>query len=244
MQQATRIGMNRTGTQMSPMDTTEMTEATERHQQPGLTASGDETGILQLRTEYIREADPLGSVPPPGTLKGAMTTGIQKLTGRNPEVLIDKLGERLAFERSGVRLYEAFMAKCQDQQDAATGIPIAEVEHIRDEEARHFAMLTRAMESLGADPTAMTPSADAIAVASMGLIQLVTDPRSSTAHGLEALLAAELTDNASWELLVKLAEQSGQDELAEQFREAMHTEEEHLVRVKGWLEREVMAQAT
>jgi hypothetical protein len=246
MQQATKTGMNRTGVQMSPLATPEMLEATQALQAP-LTGRDDATvapGIAQLRAEYAGEADPLGSVPPPGTLRGAVTVGLAKLTGRHPETFIDKLGERLAFERSGARLYEAFLAKLRGAGDRATAIPVAEVEHIRDGELRHFAMLTEALESLGADPTCQTPCADAAAVMSMGLVQTLTDPRTTIAHGLDALLTAELVDNASWELLIQLAADAGQDPLVTRFREALDEEAEHLVKVREWLTREILGEAT
>ena len=39
-----------------------------------------------------------------------LKTALNKLVGVSPEVLIDKLGERLAFERTGTRLYDALRA--------------------------------------------------------------------------------------------------------------------------------------
>jgi hypothetical protein len=121
---------------------------------------------------------------------------------------------------------------------------VAEVEHIRDGELRHFALLTGALEALGADPTCQTPGADASAVMSIGLVQTLTDPRTTIAQGLEALLTAELVDNASWELLIQLTEQAGQDELAARFRAALDEEAEHLVKVRGWLTRATLGEAT
>ena len=47
-------------------------------------------------------------------------------------------------------------------------------------------MLVQAMEQLGGDPTAQTPCADVTATASMGLIQVVTDPRTTLAQSLNA----------------------------------------------------------
>lgn len=52
-------------------------------------------------------------VPIPGSTKGMVITGHSKLVGQSPEVLIDKLGERLAFECGGTRLYEALIAKVE-----------------------------------------------------------------------------------------------------------------------------------
>jgi ferritin-like metal-binding protein YciE len=228
---------------MSPLATPEQLKATQVLQGP-VEGRDDAAAIAQVRAEYAQEADPLGTVPPPGSVRGVLATGIAKLTSRHPETLVDKLGERLAFERSGVRLYEAFLVKCRNPAGAKTSIPVAEVEHLRDGELRHFAMLTEALEMLGADPTCQTPCADASGVMAMGLVQTLADPRTTLAQGLEALLTAELVDNASWELLIQLAEQAGQDELVTRFRAALDEEAEHLVKVRGWLASEVLGEAT
>ena len=84
------------------------------------------------------------------------------------------------------------------------------------------------MHDLGADPTAQTPGADADAVASMGLVQVITDPRTSVAQSLHAIDMAELVDYDGWELLIRLVEELGMTNLAGQFREAYTEEQEHL----------------
>jgi len=242
MQQATKMGMNRTGVQMSPLATPELLKAIDEFQ-PAVEGRDDGAAIAQLRVEYASEADRLGSIPPPGTLRGAMTTGVRKLTGKNPEVLIDKLGERLAFERSGTRLYEAFLVKLRAGAAGAERIPVDEVEQMCEAERKHFAMLAAVLQSIGADPTCQTPGADATGVMSMGLVQAMTDPRTSLPQALEALLTAELVDNASWELLIDLAQQGGLDEPLDRFRSALAEEEEHLTRVRGWLKRALSGEA-
>lgn len=161
------------------------------------------------------------------------------------EVFIDKLGERLAYERSGIRLYEAVLARLENGTNEAEALPpLAEVEHISDEEAKHFKMLVGCLEKLGADPTAQTPCADSTAVQSLGVVQALSDPRTTVAQALNALVTIELVDNAGWELLIKLAEQTGQDEMAAGFRTALQEEAEHLQKVQTWLERELLEQAT
>ena len=72
---------------------------------------GDERKLAVVRGEEVARADNVGSVPLPGSVRGMVKTALNKLTGVSPEMLIDKLGERLAFERTGVRLYEALLAK-------------------------------------------------------------------------------------------------------------------------------------
>jgi hypothetical protein len=80
---------------------------------------------------------------------------------------------------------------------------------IRAEELAHFHLLCEAAITLGADPTAQTPCADVAATASMGLLHVVADPRTTLAQSLNAILTGELTDNAGWDLLTELAQEAG-----------------------------------
>jgi rubrerythrin len=254
--EATTLGMNRTGTAMSPAGTAAMTEAAD-----ALTPAVpiDTAAMDAERVTYIHEADAVGSIPPPASMKGVLKTGMAKLKGGAPSVFMDKLGERIAFERGGTRIYDALITKYQaieamgdevlpraDQQPpmGGPGAPMAPVpgetpmqtlQRIRSEELAHFRMLGDAMMKMGGDPTAQTPCADVTATASMGIIQVVTDPRTTLAQSLNAVLTAELTDNAGWELLIALAEDAGEADLAGQFLGALAQEQEHLVIVKGWL---------
>jgi hypothetical protein len=118
-----------------------------------------------------------------------------------------------------------------------------DLETIRDDELRHYAIVRDAITSLGADPTVMTPCADVTGVMGMGLTQVVTDPRTTFTQCLDAVLIAELTDNAAWTMLVDLAESLGHDELAANFRLALREEEQHLALVRGWLEIALRGQA-
>ena len=127
MEAKTKLGKNRTGMDMSPVDSGEMLQGSQRAVP---TSEGDEGTAAAIRAEYIREADPIGSVPPPGTVKGMVKSGMQALTGNRPHVLIDKLGERLAFERGGTRLYEAIIAKCLATGDGEGVVDRARLEQI------------------------------------------------------------------------------------------------------------------
>jgi hypothetical protein len=109
MDKTTVLGNNRTGIDASPDDIKEMMALVKI---TPASSSGDVQTLAQMRQEYIAEADVIGSVPPPGTLKGIASSAMDKLMGKNPEAFIDKLGCRLAFERVGVRLYDALIAKC------------------------------------------------------------------------------------------------------------------------------------
>jgi rubrerythrin len=111
----------------------------------------------------------------------------------------------------------------------------ADLEHIHEEEYRHFTMLQAAIEQLGGDPTAVTPAANLSATASQGIPKVIVDPRTTLLQSLEAILVAELSDNACWETLVELAQQAGENDLTQQFEQALADEQDHLRKVRTWL---------
>jgi len=238
MKESTPMGMNKTGMQMSPFDATDMrTGVPSMQPDPG---AGDESAIAGMRNSYIAEADPVGSVPVPATVTGAVTAGMSMLAGNAPQLFIDKLGERLAFERTGTRLYDALLAKFDALGDGGTGATRAELERIRADEARHFAMLAHAIETIGGDPTAQTPCADLAGVESMGLMQVLSDPRTTFVQSLHAILVAEMADNAGWEVLVALADENHQASLSTEFTTALSEEQDHLEMVRQWFQRGVI----
>jgi tRNA isopentenyl-2-thiomethyl-A-37 hydroxylase MiaE len=155
---------------------------------------------------------------------------------------VEKLAERLAFERTGTRLYEAIIGKAESLAEKSAP-RIDELEKIHDEELRHFHMVKDYIEKLGGDPTAETPSADVVGVASSGLLKVITDPRTTIPQSLQALLVAELADNDGWSALIKLAEGFNQDEMAADFRQALQAEERHLTQVRSWLSSHIEAEA-
>jgi rubrerythrin len=233
MKNSSDIGMNRTGIDAAPMLSKEMIRSSHdelEYMEP------DPEPIKDLRIAYAREAGPIGTVPPPATVKGVATTAMTALAGDKASVFVDKLAERLAFERMGTRLYEALLTKMDAVKKRESGVPLrAAVEEIYQDERRHFALVHRSIKSLGADPTAMTPSADLEGVASMGLLQVICDPRTSVREGLQAILHAELADCEGWDVLVALADGFGQEEMVAEFTAALQTEETHLQRVRTWV---------
>jgi rubrerythrin len=239
MQKATQMGKNRTGIQMSPADTRKMLQEAKG----AVFTPGDDSGIMEVRTAYIQASGPVGSVPPPGTAKGAVKAGARALTGKKAHVLIDRVGERLAFERTGTRLYEAFLTKCRAEADSSAKKFLSQVEHICADEAAHFQLLVECMQKLGADPTAQTPGANVTGVESAGLMQVVTDPMTSVAQSLHAILVAELADNDGWDELVLLAGELGQDEMAQQFTQARDEEREHLATIRQWHQQATMQES-
>jgi ferritin-like protein len=241
MAKDTKMGGNKTGVLVSRNNSKELIEATLATVP---TSEGDHTSLALLRNDYIVDAEPLGTMPPPGTLKGVVKSGIDMLTGDRPQVLLDKLGERLAFERGGTRLYDALLMKFDTKPDAKGVVSRNRLQEFRDEEHAHFELLAEAIEQLGGDPTAMTPSANLVGVQSAGLMQAINDPRTSLAQCINTILVAELADECAWEMLIDLAQASGHDDLAQRFRGALQEEEDHLQQVRAWLKDMTLAEAS
>jgi hypothetical protein len=228
------IERNRTGTAINPDAAEALAEVTTST--PPST-SGDGRLISKVRNAYSEEGILLGHLAPPekaGRVKNASRRAL----------LLDKMGERLAFERSGVRLYEALIAKYDAPMPIGpgkAGPPRAELEGICADEHEHFELMHEAIVELGGDPTATTPAADVGATIAAGLPKVLLDPRSTFAQCLDAILVAELTDSEGWQLLVELAEAEDLDELAERFGAARDKEAEHLATVRDWVSSAALA---
>jgi hypothetical protein len=230
----TDLGINRTGIYLSPIDGPAVVEGARE----GVPSSpGSARDIAAVRRQYADEVSTIGHMPPPASLRGVVNTAATFLKGQKANVLLDKLGERLAFERTGVRLFDGLIAKLEVQGSWHGGPTLHELADFRADEARHFAVLQDILVGLGADPTAVTPSADLAGVEAMGILQVISDPRTTLAQALHAHLIAELADTAAWDQLVFLAEGLGHDAMAAKFREAFQQEVRHRETVATWLKR-------
>lgn len=216
--------MNRTGVTMNPTLSRELIEGAKLTPVVGKFAD-----YVAAQRAFGAETATIGSLPP--------------AVGDVNLVLLDKMGERLAFERSGTRLYDALAVKLQARGDASDLPSLADVQKIRDEEHEHALMLQQSIEQLGGDPTILTPSANVNLAASLGLVQILTDPRTTVVQALHAILIAELADNAAWELLQELAEDAGEKELARKFAQALEEEGEHEANVSAWVRELVRVEA-
>lgn len=236
MSTAAKMTGNRTGIQSSPALAE---EAIEGAANATPSSEGGPEEIAESRGEYIAEGFPIGSLPTMPVSDEAEADEEEVGTA----VLLDKLSERLAFERTGTRLYEALLNKCEMLGEEEPGPTLEDIQHIGREELEHFLLLNETIAELGGDPTVQSPSADVAAVTSLGIIQVLTDPRSSMAQCLQAILTAELTDNAGWELLIKLSGDLGYTDMAAEFQTALENEQEHLQNVRNWLSECVLESA-
>jgi hypothetical protein len=223
---------NRTGARFAGALVDDMVAAT-REFPPS--SPGSAQAIADVRVAYAQEGEPVGETPAPAGLAGKAKAMVTAVTGGQPTLLMDKLAERLAFERAGSRLYEALLSKHRAYGTFDGGPSAEDLLDILSEEYAHIDLLTQAITSLDGDPTAVTPSANVAMNISAGLPQVLGDPRTNLLQSLEAILVAELADNECWTTLDELARQAGQDQLANGFRQAIAHEREHLAKVRAWI---------
>jgi ferritin-like metal-binding protein YciE len=230
--QTATLGFNRTGIGTSPKASGQMLEGMDEFPPD---APGDESGIGIVRAEFAEEAGSLGSVPPPLSVKGVAKTTVQAIKGARPTQFIDKLGERLAYERAGVRLYEALISKFESYGGFQGGPERERLEENMREEHEHFRLLTDVVTRMGGDPTVVTPSADLHATMTKGIMEVMVDARTTFAQCLEALLVVELADNECWETLIDLARETGETSVVTAFEKALEEEADHLEDVRAWV---------
>jgi rubrerythrin len=224
-------GFNRTGLATAVISNPEMLDNTNIDSY----TPEDPDALFAEREFYTQNSSVVGTLPPPATIKNLAEAAKGIVKGQDSFVFMDKLGARLAFERTGTRLYEAFLQKLEIL-GPINGIPdIATVRQFFQEELSHMELVKQAMQEMGADPTAVTPAANIDAVASMGLLKVVTDPRTTVDQALHAIHIAELADNDAWEMLIELAQALGKDEMARNFEQALTEEQRHLEQVRAWM---------
>ncbi|HVV52486.1 MAG TPA: hypothetical protein VHO06_22660 [Polyangia bacterium] len=162
---------------------------------------------------------------------------MEELAQKNRDRVIDVLTERLTFERSGVRLYDRIIERMRASNEAAVAKMLDQMIEHRDQEKEHEEWLEEQIRSLGGDAHAQTEKGRLVETESQGIEKVIFDDRSALPELFHALLAAELVDNAGWDLLVQLADDADDNKAKRAFKKRLHEEEEHLLFVRRAVER-------
>jgi len=161
---------------------------------------------------------------------------MEELSKYSKPKVIDILNERLAFERAGVKLYDRILDAMRRQTDENVARMLNEMQQHRDEEKEHEEWLEEQIRALGADAHAETEKSKLITRESKGIEEVVMSD-AELPHLLHALLAAELVDNAGWDLLVQLADEAGDRAAKREFKKRLHEEEDHLLLIRKAVEK-------
>lgn len=153
---------------------------------------------------------------------------MDKLARKNKAKVIDVLAERLQFERSSVKLYDKVLERMRGSNEPRMAKMLEQMQEHRDQEKAHEEWLEDVIRSLGGDDKQLTEKAKLITEESKGIEQVIMhDPELP--HLFHALLAAELVDNAGWDLLIELADEADDRVATKEFKKRLHEEEEHLI---------------
>lgn len=157
---------------------------------------------------------------------------MRRLAARNRDRLIDLLGERLALERIVVRLYDKLLARMSANQDPWIRGRVREMQVHRAEQQEHAEWLEAQIRALGGDPHELAQRARLLPIEAMGIERLLLAEERPIMELLHALLAAELADNAGWDLLCELADEAGDREARRELKKRLREEEDHLFFVR------------
>ena len=152
----------------------------------------------------------------------------------------DKLRERMSFERTGTKLYEALLSKYYSLENKTDSHshkiqdlpPIYQLEKFCNEEKNHFEMTKKLLLSMGLNSSSLE---DVNGMVESSWIQIIEDSQTSFVQALEIILQAELVDNAGWEILIELAESLNLDAAVLEFEHALEEENVHLAYVRAWV---------
>ncbi len=159
-----------------------------------------------------------------------------ELGKHDPAKVIDVLNERLAFERAGVKLYDRVLEVVRASPDANVQRMREELQQHRDEEKEHEEWLEAQIRSLGGDAHGETDKSRLVTRESKGIEEVVMSD-AQLPHLFHALLAAELVDNAGWDLLAQIADEAGDHGAKREFKKRLHEEEDHLLFVRKAVEK-------
>jgi len=161
---------------------------------------------------------------------------MRKLAGKNVGRVIDLLNERLAFERTGVRIYDRMLLRMRLAEDGEVQRMVDRMQRYRDQEREHEEWLEEQIQTLHGDDHVPTEKSVLVLAETQGLERVIhRDPRLD--HDFHALLSAELSDAAGWDLLVRMAEQFGDREARREFKQRHREEQEHVLFVRKVVER-------
>jgi ferritin-like metal-binding protein YciE len=160
-----------------------------------------------------------------------------RLAERNRAQVVDLLCERLAFERSTVRLYDRILTAVRLSPDARTRDLLATMQKHRDEEDEIARWLEGRIRQLGGDEGAETDLSRLVTREARGIEEVAENDAADVTHLLHALLAVEGVDNAGWDLLVHLADAAGDGQAKRELERCLRQERQHLAFVRDAIER-------
>ena len=174
---------------------------------------------------------------------------MERLASENREKLIDLLKERFTFECTGVKLYDKVLQRLTVTPELLNGLRVAEyrslsekLRSIRDEEQEHAEWLAGQIELLGGNPRRKGDASYFVTREAAGIEDVILHTESPIPQLFHALLAAELSDTAGWDLLMMLADEAGDYRARAEFERRFQEEERHLQTIRQCLSRMTLAE--
>ncbi|MES2744947.1 MAG: hypothetical protein V4655_05950 [Bdellovibrionota bacterium] len=145
-------------------------------------------------------------------------------------LFLSKLGEKLAYDRAFLRLYEAYLEKRWGKGNDKGTIKTAEVGQFEFQEIvvtkrRQLDRLVNTIEAAGGSAQSLVPSRELSAIAQLGIVSVFTDPGCSLRCLVQAVRVIELAGRNAGLYLMRVAYASRETIFAKELQ-AMQDESE------------------
>ncbi len=143
-------------------------------------------------------------------------------------LFVSKLGEKLAYDRAFLRLYEAYLDKRWGKDQSKPHVPDAgqtEFREIVATKRRQLDRLVNTIVAAGGSSESLVPSRELAAIAQLGIVSVFTDPGCSLRCLVQAIRVVELAGRNAGLYLMRVAYASRETLFAKELQ-AMQDESE------------------
>ena len=148
-----------------------------------------------------------------------------------------KVGERLYFEKTILKGYDALISKCElfSADLLPAELDIIDLVEIRSQKHRFVKLLASTLEGLGGEGLSERPPSGSLLLAITGVCRAIEDVTAGIEQSLECLLIAELADDEGWDLLICDCDDLGLAGLSASLDSVQEISESHTEMVREWI---------
>lgn len=165
------------------------------------------------------------------------SSDISKVQQHNTALLLNKLAQRLSYERANVRFYEALIFKSlAAEQGVRRIVSVDRLRQFRDEDVEHTVLLKTAIETLGADVDMWLPDAVPSQATQITMSKMLTKTHGDILQCLQSVVVFARNDADEWQMLYRLFSSMGLEKMTETFRQAWEEDQQQLTTLSAWVE--------
>lgn len=148
------------------------------------------------------------------------------------DIYIQKLADRLAFERGETRLVSLAINRLERAKSAVPSRAISVLQINQSHDETHAELVRKILLSLKPEALDSWRLFDGVNRAYRGFFDVLVSPHSDFLRIFQILYFAKLASNGEWEVLIDLTRKFNGAEASRPFKEALAQERQHLTEIK------------